>query len=611
MGLAGVYDATALYDWNSAYSYDGGAGRDGQTSATAINFRGTDTTLSANSAYNGTFKLFDPGNTAFYKYMTGQVVWDYAVVASLWLENWGGRYRNVAAVDSLRLVPSAGTLTGTIRIYGVSKQEGVGAGSPSSTFSVPDYEAPQATANDFDRDFNDADDLTGLTLLNTGSGVTYDVGVSVPGAFSMMIDASAGTSGKGFLQSIPAGDCVVEYRISAASEGTNYPFVGMPLAAGLTGASSARQLCLFREGDRWVVYIEGGTAQTPSGIIAGPLNFGWSTGHGIDIVLRAERVGTTWTFSWRYPNTQVNSNQSHVVTEATLGFTVAATGIVATSSTVAKKLGVSIHSARYNATPTTMFGGLRGSSSGSVVSLPLRASALPYTTNLAFHHRPDIGITMDASNRVANWSDPAFPAKDVAQATAINQPIWDPTALNGRPGLRFKRNQWLSRTTSAAIASTDNYTFFVVLKPAQGSDTFGKFVFMNGGAANGIGLTVGQESVGASWNRVVTIVQAVAWQQTTDGYWDLSGESKIICIQRAAGTTTIYSDHGVLAPTYATVPIMPTEHWYGWDGFVAGPLRNYDGVLGDVIGFNASLAAADRESIMRYLGAYYGIPTYA
>jgi hypothetical protein len=33
-------------------------------------------------------------------------------------------------------------------------------------------------------------------------------------------------------------------------------------------------------------------------------------------------------------------------------------------------------------------------------------------------------------------------------------------------------------------------------------------------------------------------------------------------------------------------------------------------VIGDIIGFNASLAAADREAIMRYLGVYYGIPTY-
>jgi hypothetical protein len=482
---------------------------------------------------------------------------------------------------------------------------GTSGGSSGGSSGYESYPAG-SSASALDRDFNDSADLNDLTLFNFGSGIVHDVNVGVPGAWAWVLDGSLGTPGKGFLQSFPAGAGVIEYVVSADGAGTDYPFWGIQLAAGAVAGNNARHLCFFRESNTWVVYLENGTINSPSGIVSGPVGWGGSNNRGMDVIVRAERVGTTWTFSYRYPGTKEGDLHIFTATEAALGFAVTHAGMSASSGTVASKLAVALHSIRYSDDPTASFGAVSGSGSVSV-EMPLRPSALPYTTDLAFHHRPDIGVTRDADNRVSLWSDPAFTAKDVAQATAINKPIWDPTAINGRPGLRFKRNQWLGRTGSAAIAATDNYTFFVVCRADIETGVSGATAFCNGSVGTGISLLNGTNEGGfTSWGKVAAITNAIAWHQTNS--YHKQGGASIICIQRAAGTTTIYRDDGVLSPTFATTPNMPTQHWVGWDGSTAG--RTWDGVIGDIIGFNASLAAADREAIMRYLGVYYGIPTY-
>jgi hypothetical protein len=603
MGLAGVYDATALYDWNSAYSYDGGAGRDGQTSATAINFRGTDTTLSANSAYNGTFRLYDPGNTAFYKYMTGQVVWDYAAVASLWLENWGGRYRNVAAVDSLRLVPSNGTLTGTIRIYGVSKQEGAGSGATSGV--GPGQIVKNADTHAADDTF---DSDSGLwTDVNWSGATTTNYNSTIPGALFVQHPATGATILRAKLKAIDAGDWSKVLDITTALRNTAGVGIGLMFSDGTTNGAGNQNIVYVTQSSG--VRVSGGARYTNFGSFAAVTLTAAAWAGGERVLLRVDRLAGVYTVYFGYVDPEGIIHWSAGETMTMTGV-ISHYGIFYGSTNSGQPLTLAFHGIYHFPTSYPTDGmaveAVGGGSGGSTVSLPLRASALPYTTNLAFHHRPDIGITMDASNRVANWSDPAFVAKDIAQATAINQPIWDPTALNGRPGLRFKRNQWLNRTTSAALAATDNYTIFIVLQPDLTTDEYGYVAFCNGSTATGISILNGQEALAATQNRIVTLVNAVAWQSSS--WYYSAGAVTILCVQRAAGTTTLYRHDGVLSPTYATTPIMPTEHWVGWDG---QPGRKFNGVIGDIIVFNEAMSAADREAIMRYLGEYYGIPTYA
>lgn len=241
--------------------------------------------------------------------------------------------------------------------------------------------------------------------------------------------------------------------------------------------------------------------------------------------------------------------------------------------------------------------------SGGGVTLPARPGSLPVTANLEFHHRPDDGITMDSDNRVSDWADPDIAGKNVSQSTLLNKPTWDPQALNGQPGVRFKRNQYLNRTTSAAIAATDNYTIFIVLRPDFERGVYGCVAFSNGSSANGVAILNGQESDAATQDRIVTIVSSVAWQPTN--FYFKHHAPTILCVERASGTTTIYREDGALTPTYATTPNMPTQHWVGWDGFGT---RTFDGVIGDMIGYSAALNSTDRASVMNYLGNYYMIP---
>lgn len=113
------YDSGANYDW--AWTYNSGSGGSVfGNSATSVQWRDVNSTISANGSWTGTLRLFDPGG-ALYKSVVGQLSARDSV-SGLILFHGGGTYKSTTAVNAFQLSPSAGTWTsGTVRVYGVAK----------------------------------------------------------------------------------------------------------------------------------------------------------------------------------------------------------------------------------------------------------------------------------------------------------------------------------------------------------------------------------------------------------------------------------------------------------------------------------------------------------
>jgi hypothetical protein len=130
-----TYDSSAIYDYVLNFSFGSTTGSARQSAATAFGVRDTNTTLTANTAYNATYKLFGPA-AALYKTMIGQGSVNDSGIGPLNLDMLG-YYKNTTAVNALRVIASSGNLTsGTLRIYGVDKSGGGGTAAVAGALTV-------------------------------------------------------------------------------------------------------------------------------------------------------------------------------------------------------------------------------------------------------------------------------------------------------------------------------------------------------------------------------------------------------------------------------------------------------------------------------------------
>jgi hypothetical protein len=68
---------------------------------------------------------------------------------------------------------------------------------------------------------------------------------------------------------------------------------------------------------------------------------------------------------------------------------------------------------------------------------------------------------------VATWLDRGAQGNDAVQATQINQPIWKPAVLNGKPVVRFNAGCSMATKTNIGITGAKSRTIFAVIKVVQ------------------------------------------------------------------------------------------------------------------------------------------------
>lgn len=94
-----------------------------------------------------------------------------------------------------------------------------------------------------------------------------------------------------------------------------------------------------------------------------------------------------------------------------------------------------------------------------------------------------MGYPVQPGQAVSRW-DAAYPAgQRLEQTTAVLQPTWSPSGMNGRPALRFVNYNFLQGSGAALLAplvGSNNYTFFIVSQ-AEATTANGPIVAMESG----------------------------------------------------------------------------------------------------------------------------------
>jgi hypothetical protein len=114
------YDTSAIYGRGYQYGATNNATNGGgEVSQTRWNITGNQTNT-ATHGMCGQLKLFNPTGTTSFKQMVGEVIYGHSTVDWLILQ-CGFVWKNSAAFNAMQFSTSAGNITGTVRVSGVTK----------------------------------------------------------------------------------------------------------------------------------------------------------------------------------------------------------------------------------------------------------------------------------------------------------------------------------------------------------------------------------------------------------------------------------------------------------------------------------------------------------
>jgi len=250
-------------------------------------------------------------------------------------------------------------------------------------------------------------------------------------------------------------------------------------------------------------------------------------------------------------------------------------------------------------------GGLRSTSAPVVVTVTGTAPSAPGTAGLQVWLKADAGVTAGAGGAVTAWADQSGHGNDASQLDTASAPVLVNGAVNGKPALRFDGEiRYLDIASSAGTALAGDLTTFAVVKVSDFATFRGIWAKTIGNRAepndyylaSGTGLaTLYRANTGTAAAQGVVSTVAVP-----------AGAFAVVGFDVAGPTVTHYLN--AQADRSGNVTLTPE------DG--GGPLRigarddlatQLKGDLAELLIYDQALSAADRTTVLNYLGAKYGI----
>lgn len=210
--------------------------------------------------------------------------------------------------------------------------------------------------------------------------------------------------------------------------------------------------------------------------------------------------------------------------------------------------------------------------------------------------RADLGVTLDGSNNVSQWSDQSSSGNNYAQGTSGNRPAWNATgnARGTGPAIVFtNNNELLTRTSSPLGAST--FTLFLVLKIASASGGTIADFGDTGGQGWGVDTNASKRNVTVNFATTDNLVadgaaQTTSWEEQT---WGRDGTNWTLSVNGAS--------QSLLAST-SSPSVMNASSILGDRSFTAGT-NPYAGRMDEVIGYSRRLSATEQAQVEAYIRA--------
>jgi hypothetical protein len=201
-------------------------------------------------------------------------------------------------------------------------------------------------------------------------------------------------------------------------------------------------------------------------------------------------------------------------------------------------------------------------------------------------------LTLNATT-VSEWRDRRSGSnRKAVQATALNQPDYEPSAIGGKPGVYFPSATWMD-TTGDTMGFAQPVTYFVVVKtPASGDGT----IFDTDGTGRHI---VSYDSVGDQMR-----MYAGAFVSAFTGDVAPGQDNAMALIFNGASSSAARNGGGLQA--VGNTGAIGANSQIKLGAF-ANDLTQWNGRIAEFLVYNLALQAADVASLMAYARIKWGV----
>ncbi len=251
---------------------------------------------------------------------------------------------------------------------------------------------------------------------------------------------------------------------------------------------------------------------------------------------------------------------------------------------------------------TVRANGVRVAASGS------SGPTLSYTTGLTLWFKAD-SLVLNDGDAVTTWADSSGNGYDLSQSVAGEKPTYKTAILNGKPVVRFDGGDVLYRNSTTLPLRA--HTFFAVFRENTQVTSAAVFTHMSAtqdyDALDAFDYETDNNSY---WFAAIGSAPGSPYNAKVAG----SGAAPWGVYSHVMATTTgtVYKD-GSAGGTDSTFNQLDVNsfggfvvggHWIG--GGIYATLR-LNGDIAEILYYGTNLAAGDRQTVERYLGAKYGI----
>ena len=212
-------------------------------------------------------------------------------------------------------------------------------------------------------------------------------------------------------------------------------------------------------------------------------------------------------------------------------------------------------------------------------------------------------MTLSGSN-VTQWRDKSGLANH--STNVLNTPVWDPTLINGRPGVYFS-NAGMWGSFQSTLSTPDVHVFLVMNRIPISSDPYTRYFLMDDGVTDGYNTTTGGGFMNNGFNELT-------WQRNgVRGRGQAMAEAVSLFNAPNLGAKMSVSKNGgsyLDVSNNATSGFASTNWRIGVDGIgntIAWAVNFY---IAEILVFNSVLSRPQSQSIESYLTQKWGLSAY-
>lgn len=222
-------------------------------------------------------------------------------------------------------------------------------------------------------------------------------------------------------------------------------------------------------------------------------------------------------------------------------------------------------------------------------------------------------ITLNGGT-VSQWNDKSGNARHVSQATAVNQPTYNTTALNGKPSLVFDGTDDFIANTATGIAATANVSLFMVTTARQNPGNYRGFFSSSplGGSDYTSGLVMDQGGIATTALNYIGVEGAKGGTNTDLMTGSIPfGQPTLLALAYETAETRLRVNGGQFQGTRSTsgsnvsldLIHLGVRYWFG-----AVQSNTHASInLSDVVLVVGAMSTTDRERLEGYLAWKWGL----